>query len=419
MSDIFEKLSAEARKLARIPRLGKLIALLPAERFARLTSKASTYWEVYTTVGGPGSETGLLDSGLSADGAHRLGWHVDDRGPDRTDIAIRKWQMRLARNLLSALAFEMMLGDHGTGTTNPLEQVEKGIDSFRQRVATRLTRDDYRSNGPYSKATGKAIDDDYLLTDLGRLGKMNSQGLDHIVGELEKERIFFGDVTVRNFFAAFWAVRWANDEDRELMTGWIPDPHQGEDHRSEYREFWEMAIELREMTQDSEPLNQSYDKEKWELLFSPLFDGSLTYEDGEPIRSTELMYRTWGLMEGTAARKKFSGEFEEFINGSDEDKKRVALELLYVNGDPSQGSQFIRLADPEGTHTYGSEKPPVPDWHQGQDDGRFPSGGAVKQFGGDRVEPFLLSRVCLTNDQFELFDRVDEITENLLDEDEN
>ena len=196
-----------------------------------------------------------------------------------------------------------MLGEQGTGKESPIDRVDKGITSFRKRSIKRLTRPEYETDGPYAKASGKAIDEDYLLTDLGRLGQMNSQGLDHIVGTFEKECIFFGDITVRNFFAAFWAARWANDEDRQLMMNWFPDPHQGKDHKQECREFWEMVIGLRKI-EETDEANHAYVRDRWEALFSPLFDSSFTDESGFVIRSTELMYTIWEFMEGTKARNR-------------------------------------------------------------------------------------------------------------------
>ena len=396
--DLFDQLNPDGQKLARTPRLAKLIALLPDERLKRCTSKSAIYWEVYTWIGESGA-TGLLDAGLESAGARRLGFHNESSASGNRSLRKRKRQMRLARDILGVVAFEMMCGIDGTGTQPPVDRVDDTIESFRDRVVEKLKR---RKTDLYT-----GLDDCQFNHDLECIQEMNAQGLDHLIGTFGQETIFFGDITVRNFFAAFWAARWSDAEDRRLMLNWFPDPHLGSNDKDEYREFLEIVVGLREI-EETDPANYAFERETWEALFSPLYDcdpeTGLVNAIEDPIRSTEWIYKTWNRMEGTAARKKFSGEFEKIIKGSDEDKKRVAMELLYVNGDPSQGSQFIRLADPEGTHTYGAEKPPVPEWHKGKDDGKFPTGGAVKQFGGETVTPFLLSRVCVTNDQFELFD---------------
>ena len=428
---IYDELPPEGKKLARIPRYAKLLGLMSDKRIKRVTSTGMLYWEVFSCVSRrvDDEETGLLDTALRNGDARTFGCQGGDGPEVRKTLENRRWQCRLAMGLLGALAIEMFFQRPLSDTQNSKDRFKvprRKCVAFRNNVLKRFKTSAYVDSMDEPIQTTNEV----LQNHWRKLQVMNS-GIKHLLlggsgpsqDGHENEDLFFSNITIQTFFAAYWAVRWASDEDRARIKHWIPDPHRGRDHRKECREFWEIVLDLchgdlvpeddESSEQQAEPPTEGAHREedeviiqeKWELLLSPLFDGSLAYEDGEPIRSTELMYRTWGLMEGTAARKKFSGEFEEFINGSDKDKKRVALELLYLDGDPSQGSQFIRLADPEGTHTYGSEKPPVPDWHQGQDDGRFPTGGAVKQFGGDRVEPFLLSRVCVTNDQFELFDR--------------
>ena len=87
------------------------------------------YWTVYTLVGELNA-TGLLDSGLESAGARNLGYHSQETSSSKRSEIKRKRQMRLARNILSAVAFEMMCGVDGTGTQIPLDKVKETIGSF-------------------------------------------------------------------------------------------------------------------------------------------------------------------------------------------------------------------------------------------------------------------------------------------------
>src|SRR5438874_2254984 len=74
---VYDKLGAAGKRLARVPRYALLIATLPPNEFAKLTTEAYTYWKAYTHVAPNSTDTtGQLDDGLKAKQACRLGWHV-------------------------------------------------------------------------------------------------------------------------------------------------------------------------------------------------------------------------------------------------------------------------------------------------------------------------------------------------------
>ena len=128
----YDQLPPAGQRLARIPRFGIVIARiarLRPDRYRLWTSNAAVYWDLLTLVVAGNrtakKDTGLLDSGFLATEAQQLGWQ-DPSSPlgenDRTD-RIRRWQIRLALRMLGAIAFQMMCGDKGDGTTPPLDRI--------------------------------------------------------------------------------------------------------------------------------------------------------------------------------------------------------------------------------------------------------------------------------------------------------
>ena len=267
--DILGKKAGErAQKLARIPRFGRLIGQMQPWQFARLQSKAATFWELYAYVNSADvGKTGLLDSGLER-GAQFLGTvgkDPDDPSDDRLDRDgrnaarannpdYRKWQRTLAMAFLGAVAFEMHI--MGNDQEKPPYVVEGDLNKFLRRVRKRLVR-----CGAYQNQHGTPIfakdKEDEALSNIAnfewkRVANLNAQGLQHVTlsnlvetdnGLAGGQRILFADITTQAFFAAYWAVRWADKKDLKKTRGWIYDSRDERDKR--YAEFWEMAIQLR------------------------------------------------------------------------------------------------------------------------------------------------------------------------------
>ena len=272
---LFDQLNADGQNLARVPILAKLIALLPNDRLQRCKTKAAIYWEVYTWVGQPGA-TGLLDTGLESAGARHLGYKDKSSVDEKRSASLRKRQMRLARDILALVAFEMMCGKEGVGEHPVYEVDETFIESFRVRVIEKLkTRKADLYHGDF---------DSLPSADLDCIQEMNAQGLSYILGTFfNKETIYF-ERTVRNFFAAFWAARWADESDQLLMMNWIPSPNQispdqtNPDQTSPdqnnvpetaYLEFWEIFEGLGEI-EEPDPANNAFDRPKWEAMIAVL-----------------------------------------------------------------------------------------------------------------------------------------------------
>ena len=387
---IYNDLSRAGQLMARIPRIGRLIAMMPHQSRQRLTSRASTYWELYTFVSeSDQDETGLLDAGLRAAEASRLGWHKEGY-PNRKEAMTRRWQMRLARDMLAAVAFQMFCGERGDGSTPPLFVIDKNLDTFRNRAFDRL-----EESGAYVSRRGKPLDGECLLDDWYCLKQLNSLGLQHIVLSDfgERERILFTDISTQSFFAAYWAARWASDKERTMMRDWFPDPLG--DAKNAYNEFWALAAELVQIDW-GDTVDQPFELDRWQALFAPLYDATLVDQDGKAIRSTELIYRTWDGMQGSAAKQSFCDEFPALLCAGD----RVASSILAgKRGD----SHFVSLAaGAQGELDHGS-------FIMGAPDGEYPSWDGT----GDtqrnplhpvELSPFHLHRYCVTNLQFELFE---------------
>ncbi len=388
---IYDDLTEAGKELARNPRIALLIARLPKVLREKLDSAASTYWYVYNYVqprNKDQGETGLLDMGLRTAKASRLGWHSDGRpldgSPDRHEINTRMWQMGLARDMLAAFAFQMFLGKTGDGTSPPLFEVSENLDGFYRAVWSRILK-----CGAYVDILGDEFEkrDRPLLPahDWPCLQSMNSQGLQHLVlsdfGDEnvlgQARRILFANRTVQTFFAAYWAVRWADDADRQQMMNWFPDPLG--DNKTDFREFWRFVLEFREMPAETE-YGQPYQTARWEALFAPLYDGSFCDYDGRPIRSTEFIYLTWDRMEDTEARDHFCSEFTY------EDDGGFILLGRGQHGEADNGKFLMGAPDGEAPDSDGSGKDQKNPEHPVE------------------LSPYYLHRFCVTNVDYERFD---------------
>ena len=360
----------------------------------RLDSNAAVYWEVLTYVSLRNSETtGLLDTGLVGDKVKRLGWHDDPDRLDRSSIRIRRWQVRLAISFLSAVAFQMMCGTDDDGNPAPRDRIENDdVEPFEDAV-----RDSMFASETYVDETGKPLSEHMWSRDWECVKKLNA-GLDHNVFSDCESRILFTDNNLRDFLAAHWAVRWASVDEQRTTQDWLPNCL---DDKDDYTEFWNRVIELRELPVKPKQKLLPFTIDKWESLIAPIYDIQIQSNPNQPIRSTQLMYRTWDRMEGHPSKLAFQGEFKTLVVECDLAKRIVTRE--------DGTSQFVRLADPNDPR----DKERFCQNESGKVLAEFQMGSADEDVGayGDEkprhqvlLSLFAMHRYCVTNEQFELFD---------------
>jgi Sulfatase-modifying factor enzyme 1 len=356
----YDLLKPPGRRLARIPRFGRLIAMMSPEQFSRLTSEAATFWELYSYVDFHNAETtGLIDSGLNTAGAKLLGWldvNPPEPKPDRELPAIRLWQRDLAMGLLGAIAFEMTCGVDGTGQSDPIYVVEGDLRAFLERAFTRFWK-----SGAYIDECGDPIlSKRNLWNEWKRLKQMNSQGLQYVLLSdcgsdnlritSPGEKILFADISTQEFFAAYWAANWSTPDDCEMMIRWLPSF----DNDSAYSEFWETLLDLPDI---------AIDCFKWQMILAPV------YYERVGARLTEFIYRTWDRMDGSDAKHCFETEGRNY----------------------GCVAAWDTIALCEG--------------HLANDTGVFPTTRCSwKPFSAKQLMPFRIFRHCVTNCEYERFD---------------
>ena len=380
---LYDKLTPGGKRLARIPRFGRLIARMSDDRLQRLTTEASTYWEVFSYVDPQHDiqRTGVIDSGLER-GASNLGYVDGDPPINREDYGIRLWQRNLAMAILGAIAFEMYV----RGDEKPLDRVEGNLTEFKQAVINRCV-----NAGCYIDENADPINKKNLSRhDWLRIRRLDVTGLQNLLfssfpavdeNTAGGERILFTDITVQAFFAAYWATRWATDDDRIAMRDWIPDPWL--ETNMPYNEYWTLAAELP---------NAGIDTDRWQAMFAPLYDWRLQPNQEETTRSCELIYRSWNRMGHHEAQKFFCREFETLLNGGNETAQRI---LHTSDGE----TQFVVFADASVSDQNRSN---VKEFWMGTANDRA----------SDRLKPkhlvrfsrpFLVRRRWIVNAEFELF----------------
>jgi formylglycine-generating enzyme required for sulfatase activity len=378
---VYDKLRAAGKRLARVPRYGRLLANLPPDELARCTTEAYTYWTAYRFVApDPTDVTGLLDDGLKATEAKRLGWHrLEDVDEQRKDLHFRRKQVRLACDLLGALAFKMFCGV--AGDRKPAYVIRTNVEEFLDDVFAYFT-----SVGAYylDRSTNQ-IDPSLIRSDWHRLKAMDSHGLKHVIFSANKEEIRWTDITTMAFFAAYWACRWATGDDRQAMRNWVIDPLT--ETNDAYREFWTFAVEMPD---------EAIDRERWIALFAPFYDGSLRDANDLSIRSTEFIYRSWERMDHwtAAPRRQFLAEFPAIRAGQKGAAKRTIAEEMLAGFIPLVGS-----GKPGDTGTFlmgapADEDPDRDSWAGKQDNPQHKV----------TLSSYRLHRFCVTNLEYELFD---------------
>ena len=135
----YDDLSPAAQRLARIPRIGRLIGFMPPERAKKLSrsaTEADVFWEVYTydTIDGRG-DCGLLADGLKTEGARRLAYRLNQDPP----TSFRDHQIRRACDLLGAIAFELLARTDSSGKPQPgFDGVRENLKGFKAAVQRRF-----------------------------------------------------------------------------------------------------------------------------------------------------------------------------------------------------------------------------------------------------------------------------------------
>ena len=394
MSHLYDQLPDAGKRLARIPRFGRLIAGIRPNLLKQVDSNAALLWILlsYVVSDQNDSTTGLIDSGLDATGASTLGW----RKPIeiKRTYRIRQWQVRLAMQMLGAIAFEMLCGENGDGKSVPIYWVERTrTSSFMNRVFKRIiAAGGYRNS--IDEPDPNMVDPEYLDQDWECLKHMNSVGLEYNIFSGTDREILFTDISMRDFLAAHWAVRWATPDDLQKTALWIPDPI-GNEPKPQYDDFWNYAIEIETIRfEQTDDVLQPFESGAWERLLSPLYDINQQLDPDSPIRSSELIYRTWCAMDGSDAKQEFLSEFGRLLDSGD----RIAKSILV---DPETGeSQFVQLADPTnprdgfdtGEFLMGAPDDEDPGWDRGNNPLHYVS-----------LDHFQLNRFCTTNEQFEKF----------------
>jgi formylglycine-generating enzyme required for sulfatase activity len=353
--------------MSRIPRYARLIARL--EDLGQIDeddSEATVLWKVHRfAADDPADETGLLDDGFKADEARDFGWHKKGR-LNRKERAVRKWQVRLACDLLGAIAFEMYCSDGEAG--GPAFAITGDVDGFVNSAFDR-----FESAGAYLNSRGKQIDGEHLWEDWRRLKAMDSHGLKYFLFSESTERVQFTDITTQAFFAAYWAGRWASDDDRVRMQAWVPDPLF--EKNEAYAEFWRLLAEMP---------REGIDLIRWQALFAPLYDvvhpNAPRDEQGRVIRATEFIYLTWDRMEDTEARDHFCREFTYEDDGG------------FISLGRGQHEEAVNVK-----FTMGAPDGEAPDWDgsgKSQDNPAHPV----------ELSAYYLHRFCVTNVKYERFD---------------
>jgi formylglycine-generating enzyme required for sulfatase activity len=374
----FDRLSVKGKGLARNPRYARLLARLPEDRLARLTSVAATFWEVYNWVSLSG-DSGIFDSGLKVTEAERFGMRDPSKPLHLNELAFRDWRVGLARDFFGAIAFQMFLGKDGDGRSQPLDAISPGLR--RKTLNSAFAR--LFDSGAYVDFLDRPLPTGQVWTDWEHLRGMNIHGLKHLLLTGDREEIRFSDVTTQAFFAAYWAVR-RERKDQAMTRHWLISSANGD---SAYAEFWDIALEFRDLECEAGEVDCPFVEATWESLFSPLYDGSLRDEQGRKIRSTELICRSEGKMRGTAAWQVFRSEFGEFLKGNcgvNEQKiaKGIVEGLISI---PSQG------------FTQGAPADECPEWDAISGDQDNPQRWV-------ELSAYYLHRYCVSNAEYGLFD---------------
>lgn len=323
----YDQMHPAAHRFARVPRYGRLLSGLSANELRSITNEAQLFYTVYAKIEeSPDAATGILHDGLRRPGFERFGWQ--NQNPVKGHM-YSLWQIRLALDMLGAMAFEIMFGD--TPPWNHRDQIRDSIDGDVKQFIEKWA-DRFLASGAYLNVRGKAIAEECIYADWELLVKANRQVLKHFIfSRVGKESLRFNDISTQAFLAAYWASNYVHDEtDRQRLWSCIPDDWLGK--RQAYAEFWGF---LADMPSSAYHQNQKLAPAKkcWEELLSPVFDQDHPFapkdDNGKPIRASKLIYYAWDRMQDTAAGRVFRGEFAAILLGvRGLEKQRTAQEML-------------------------------------------------------------------------------------------
>jgi formylglycine-generating enzyme required for sulfatase activity len=351
-----------------------------AVRKLTLRTPAEVYWRAFFEPGDlddPNTQ-GLLAQGLHAENANKIGLGADDE-PDPDNLGIRVQRMAA---ILGAMAFEMLDRKDNKKQPQPVF-TSINVEPFLTDVEKRMM----------AAGQGKGFRRDYRL-----LLKMNNQILDYLfLDRADDRRIGFRDRPTQAFFAACWACCHETEPQLETTKGWLVDPLL--ERNMEFGEFWQFAAELPDLALPRVPGQEAkvVDERRWLTLFRPLYEGSVLDATGQPVRSTELIYRSWSRMSvskrGQEIIDGYRAGFQSIRDGKQgEAPERLAREMLEnlvplgCNSFPGDTGSFI-MGDPVDVKLDGYERfRPVNPQHEA------------------RLSPFRINRYCVTNREYELFD---------------
>jgi formylglycine-generating enzyme required for sulfatase activity len=324
------------------------------------------FWEVYNYCTNDDTpDTGLLADGLKCEQARRMAWRDRSEPPD----SFRPHQVQRARDLLGAIAFELLAKTDAEGLPAPWwNGVASNLPAFQAAAKDRFLR-----AGALVTSRGVEEYEGFFDQDWGCLLRMDSHGLKHFLfsTDAREDQLRWTDATTMSFFAAYWACRWATPEEREQTRRWVVNPLVGTNEA--FREFWTLAADMP---------GEAIDCERRIALFTPLYGRELLDEEGFPIRSTEFIYRSWKFMEGTPARQGFLAELPALVAAGN----AVAAEVSPAGDNPN----FRPI--PAGTFWMGAQ-----DAEDEADDDERPRHQVT--FSAFRMNCFVV-----TNAQYELFD---------------
>lgn len=267
---LYSGLSTSAQRLAGIPRLAWLIGRLSPEAIKTHLSgnatAADVYWFVYNRKPiDDRDERGLLYDGLKVAAAKKIAWRDSMNDPPES---FHTHQVQRARDLLGAIAFEMMSIKDAQGNPVPaFNGVNDDLDGFKIKVLNR-----FHKAGALVNVVSQVEDVAYFFNDWTALLAMDSLGLGHFIfsGDSGRKLLRWGDISTMAFFAAYWACRWETPEELAKTKDWVLDPI--EEKNEVFREFWQFAADMPQEAMRG--LDQQVDHSRWVKLFCSLYDGS-------------------------------------------------------------------------------------------------------------------------------------------------
>lgn len=298
--DWYDYIASEGRRLLAVPRLLRLVAGIlagtvqeanakrrdprEAVRGHDLSTAADVYHVAYFKPGkyvNPRNllprddrvnRRGLIASGLTGE-AERIGLK-DGVQPSRSNYRVR---IHRTAALLGAIAFEMYAANPKAPvpTPNLVGVPEEELERFKDSVGKRLQR------------AGQGTEADFER-DFDLLMKMNNQAIDFLLFcELDQEGVVWHDRTAQAFFAAYWAMKYGDDEDRRRLRRLV-DANGG--RLIDFDEFWTFAAELPDALVDGE---------RWLAVFEPSYTPpqNLTCSPNGVQWHRRMIYRSFRRMQ--------------------------------------------------------------------------------------------------------------------------